>query len=119
MLARISLTPSVMTVRRGIGSAVLMRSSAIRTSLEQAELLPAALRPGEMIRGQFRTTLVEPQLFAGDLEAAADHPGHWTCPLHPRSPLRVVVASIPHVTDQGENVTIAIGIVSHQPFAKD
>src|SRR3954452_18138818 len=114
MLARMSLTPSVMTVRRGTGSAVLIRSPAIRTSLEQAELLPAALRPREMIGGQFRTALVEPQLFAGDLEATTDHPGHRACPLHPRAPLRVVVAPVPHVTDQGEDVTIAVGIICHQ-----
>src|SRR5438034_9870502 len=105
MLARMSLTPSVMTVSRGIGIAVLLSSPCSRTtSLKQAELLPAVLRPGEMIGGQLRPPLVEAQFFAGDLEAATDHPGHRTCPLHPRSPLRIVVAPVPHVTDQGEDV---------------
>ena len=60
--------------------------------LEQAELLAAAFRPGEMIGGQFRAPLVEPELVAGDLEPAADHPGHRPGALHPRAPLRIVVA---------------------------
>ena len=35
--------------------------------LKQTQLLPAAFGPGEMIGGQFRSPLVEPELLAGDL----------------------------------------------------
>src|SRR5712692_914506 len=69
-------------------------------ALEQAQLLPAAFRPREMIGGQLRTPLVEPELFAGDLEAAPDHPGHRSGAFHPRSPLRIVVAAAAHIADQ-------------------
>src|ERR1700736_5727070 len=91
-----------------------------RTSaeLEQTQLLPAALRPREMIGGQFRTPLVEPELFAGDLEPASDHPGHRPGALHPRAPLRIVVAAAAHVADQRKDVPVAVGIVGHQPFAE-
>src|SRR4029079_18911448 len=115
MLARMSVTPSVMTVNRGMGAFVLMLLSP---SSEQTQLLSASLRPDKMIGRQFRTALVEAELFAGDLEAAADHPGHRAGPLHPRAPLRVVVATAAHVADQGEDVAITIGIVRHQPFAE-
>src|SRR5258705_7666253 len=120
-----SLTPSVMTVNRGIGALPLMllsypiaRSSSQWRLLEQTQLLPAALRLDEMFGRQFRAALVEAELFAGDFEAASDHPGHRAGALHPRSPLRVVVAPAAHVADQSEDVTVAVGIVRHQPFAK-
>src|SRR5258707_11385714 len=44
----------------------LFRSLA---ALKQAQLLPAALRPREMVGGQFRTPLVEPELLAGNLRS--------------------------------------------------
>src|SRR5450432_3449229 len=78
------------------------------TNSKQAQLLPASLRLHEMVGGQFRAPLVQPELLAGDLEAAADHPGHRPGALHPRSPLRVVVAAATHVADQGEDVAIAV-----------
>src|SRR5689334_25119082 len=87
--------------------------------LEQAELLSVALWPREMIRGQFGAALVEAELLAGDLEAASDHPGHRAGSLHPRSPLRIVVAAAAHVADQGEDVTIAVGKIRHQPFTEE
>src|SRR5438477_4238230 len=126
MLTAMLLTPSVMTVNRGTGAGVFalmllspFTLSPSSASLEQAKLFSAALRPGKMIRGQFRTPLVEPELLAGDLESAADHPGHWTRALHPRPPLRVVIAPAAHIADQGEDVAIAVGVIRHQPFAKE
>ena len=71
-----------------------------------------------MIGGQFRAALVEPEFLAGDLEPPPDHPGHRAGALHPRSPLRVVVAAAAHVADQREDVAIAVGIIRHQPFAE-
>src|SRR4051812_43758230 len=120
MLARISLTPSVMTVNRGTGAGFpsLIYTLHTRSNLEQTELLSIALWLGEMIRRQFGAALVEAEFLAGDLEAAPDHPGHRACPLHPRSPLRVIVATAAHVADQGEDVTIAVGKIRHQPFAE-
>src|SRR5882724_3234670 len=107
MLARMSVTPSVMTVRRGVGvcNFVLMLLSC---SLEQTQLLSVWLRPGKMVGRQFQATLVEAELFAGDFEAASDHPGHRPGALHPRSPLRVVVAAAAHVADQGEDVAVTV-----------
>src|SRR5215207_8874398 len=102
------LTPSVMTVSRGTGAGVLslmlLPRSSWRGALEQTQLLSAALRLCKMIGGQFRATLVEAKLFAGDFETASDHPGHGPGALHPRSPLRVVVAAAAHVADQGKDV---------------
>src|SRR5512138_3096538 len=117
MLARMSLTPRVMTVKRGVGLPILMLLSTSDNDLKQTQLLSAALRLDEMIGRQFRAALVEAELFAGDLEAAADHPGHRAGALHPRSPLRVVVAAAAHVADQREDVAVAVGIVRHQPLA--
>src|SRR5260363_297592 len=99
MLRRISATPSVMTVKRGTTDCALMARPP--STSEQAQLLAAALRPHEMIGGQLGTALVQAELLAGDLEAAADHPGHRSGPLHPRAPLRVVVAATAHVANQG------------------
>src|SRR5260370_33972355 len=87
-------------------------------ALKQAELLAAALGPREMIGGQFRTPLVETEFFASDLEPAADHPGHRPGALHPRSPLRVVVAAATHVADQREDVAVAGGVVRPQPYSQ-
>src|SRR5437868_12711901 len=126
MLTAMLLTPSVMAVNRGTGTGLfalmlLLRLLSLRPSLplEQAKLFPAALRLGKMVRGQFRTPLVEPEFLAGDLEAPADHPGHRTRALHPRSPLRVVIAPAAHIADQGEDVAIAVGVIRHQPFAEE
>src|ERR1700746_2794236 len=99
MLLRMSLTPSVMTVKRATGT-----DMALLTKSKQTELLPKSLRPGEMICRQLGAALVEPELFAGDLKAAADHPGHRPGALHPRAPLRVVVLSAAHLADQREDV---------------
>src|SRR5206468_5269292 len=101
MLSLMSLTPSVMTVKRGTGGRLLIYPSSPPLRLEQAQLLSAALRFGEMIGRQFRPPLVEAEFFAGDFETPSDHPGHGTCALHPRTPLRVVVAAAAHVADQG------------------
>src|ERR1700724_1872695 len=76
------------------------------TGSEQTELLPAALRPGEMIGRQFRSTLVQAELFAGDFKSPSDHPGHRPGSLHSRAPLRIVVAAAAHITDQREDVAI-------------
>src|SRR4030088_502318 len=159
MLARMSLTPSVMTVRRGIGAGgwLLMLLSLIRLTLssviarsasdeaihsffprrdgllrfarndggdnsvvlEQTQLLSALFRSCKMVGRQLRAPLVETELFAGDFEPAADHPGHRAGALHPRTPLRVVVAPAAHIADQGEDVAIAVGIIGHQPFAEE
>src|SRR2546429_5945713 len=43
---------------------------------EQTQLLSASLRLDEMIGRQFRTALVETELFAGDLKPPSDHPRH-------------------------------------------
>src|ERR1700730_16330288 len=99
-------------------SASAMRTIPMSPPLEQTELLPAALGPGEMIRGQFRSPLVEPELLAGDLEPASDHPGHRPGALHPRSPLRIIIAPAAHVADQREDVAIALRIIRHQPFSE-
>src|SRR5215218_5587403 len=106
MLARMSLTPSVMTVKRGIGGLVRM---LLLPSSKQTQLLSAALWLDEMIGRQFQAALVEAELFAGDLEPPSDHPGHRAGAFHSRSPLRVVVAPAAHVADQGEDVTVAVG----------
>src|SRR3569623_402125 len=103
MLARMSITPSVMTVSRGTGtesSSLIYTSSTSRS--EQAELIAVPLRPGKVIRGQLRAPLVQPEPVAGDLEAAADGPCHRSGALHPLAPFRVVVAPAAHVADQGE-----------------
>src|SRR5271154_2649086 len=115
MLLRMSPTPSVTTVNRGTGGGLLLMIRLLLRTSEKTELLPAALRLHEMVRGQFRAALVQPELLAGDLEAAPDHPGHRPGALHPRAPLRVVVAAAAHVADQGEDVAIAVGIIRHQP----
>src|SRR5437667_11638983 len=125
MLTTMLLTPSVMTVNRGTGAGVFAPmllspfplSLRLPLPLEQAKLFPAALRLGKMVRGQFRTPLVEPELLAGDLEAPADHPGDWTRALHPRAPLRVVIAPAPHVEDQGKDVRIDDGALRHQTYS--
>src|ERR1700733_7608190 len=109
-------TPSVTMVKRATGADGFEFMGIL---LEQAELFSATLGPCEMIRGQFGPALVEPKLFAGDLEPAPDHPGHRACALHPRPPLRVVVATVSHVADQSEDVAIAIRIIRHQPLAKE
>src|SRR6516165_9284311 len=110
MLARMSLTPSVMTVSRGTraGRFSLMQRVPYSNTSEQAELLPAGLGSCEMIGGQLRAALVQAELFASDLEPAPDHPGHRPGSLHPRTPLRIVVATAAHVADQGEDVAVAI-----------
>src|SRR5688572_9519412 len=79
-------------------------------SLEQTQLLSAAIRLDEMIGRQFQAALVEAELFAGDFEPPPDHPGHRAGALHPRTPLRVVIATAAHVADQGEDVTVTVGI---------
>src|SRR6478735_12119965 len=120
MLALMSATPSVMTVKRGTGAVCLLLMTLpcpMSCGLEQTQLLSVAFGFREMIRRQLRAPLVEAKLLAGDLEPASDHPGHRPGPLHPRSPLRVVIAAAAHVADQGEDVTIAVGIIRHQPFA--
>src|ERR1700738_2775599 len=119
MLARMLLTPSVIIVRRAIGPGGLWFILILRAASEQTQLLPAALGTGKMIGGQLRTPLVEPEFLAGDLEAAPDHPGHRPGALHPRSPLRVIIAPAAHVADQREDVAIAVGIVRHQPLAEE
>src|SRR5882724_9728940 len=116
MLVRMSPTPSVTTVNRGIGAFGL--SLIVQSPSKQAQLLPAPLRPREMVGGQLRAALVEPELFAGDLEPSPDHPGHWPSALHPRSPLRVVVAAAAHVTDKSEDMAITVGIIGQKPFAE-
>src|SRR4029077_17870637 len=108
-----SSTPSVITVNRGTGVDMCCTHRS-----EQTELLAKPLRPGEMIRGQLGAALVEPEFFAGDLEAAADNPGHRAGPLHPGAPLRIVVLAAPHLADQGEDVAIAVRIIGQQPFAE-
>src|SRR6516225_726372 len=121
MLALMSLTPSVITVNRGTGAggfSLIQRLPTHKTS-EQAQLLPVRLRFGEMIGGQLRAALVEAELLAGDLESSPDHPDHRPGALHPRAPLRVVVAPAAHVADQGEDLAIAIRIIRHQPFAEE
>src|SRR3954469_10382786 len=151
MLARMLLTPRVMTVKRGVGDCVLMPTpSSVNSAViarsdsdeaiqyfakqesldcfaslamtaspsKQTQLLPVALRLGEMIGGQFGAALVETELLAGDFETASDHPGHRAGAFHPHAPLRVVVAAAAHVADQREDVAITVGIVRHQPFAK-
>src|SRR3984885_14131902 len=97
----------------------VQRQAPRHATSEQTELFSAALGLCEMIRSQFQAALVEPQFFAGDLEPPPDHPGHRAGTLHPGSPLRVVVATVPHVADQSEYVTIAIRVIRHQPFAKE
>src|ERR1700682_5898651 len=94
-----------------------LRKRALRPALEQTQLLPASVGPREMFGGQFRAPLVEPELLAGDLEPASDHPGHRSGALHPRSPLGIIIAPAAHVADQGKDVAIAVGIIGHQPFA--
>src|SRR5215475_2144720 len=76
--------------------------------LKQTELLPAALWLHEMIGGQFRAALVQPELLAGDLESATDHPGHRPGAFHARAPLRIVVTAAAHVADQSKDVAIAV-----------
>ncbi|KAH2821212.1 hypothetical protein KXV85_002907, partial [Aspergillus fumigatus] len=66
-----------------------------------------------------RAALVQAEPVAGDLEAAADGPGHRAGALHPLAPFRVVVAAAAHVADQGEDVAVTVGIVRHQPFAEE
>jgi hypothetical protein len=58
-----------------------------KTSSKQAQLLVVSLGLGEIIYSEFRTPLVQPELFAGDLETPPYHPGDRTRPLHARAPL--------------------------------
>src|SRR3979490_3530981 len=117
MLARMLLTPRVIIVRRATGAGGFW-FMPILAALEQAQLLPTAFRPREMLGGQFRAPLVEPEFFAGDLEPASDHPGHRPGALHSRSPLRIIVAPAAYVADQRKDVAIAVGIIGHQPFTE-
>src|SRR6188472_1971272 len=116
-----SETPSVMTVKRGTGAGCLLLMtlpSPRLTELEQTQLLSVSFRLVKMVRRQFGAPLVQSKFLTGDLEAASDHPGHRASPLHPRSPLRVVIAAAAHVADQREDMAIAVGIVCHQPFTE-
>src|SRR5438477_2974139 len=89
--------------------------ASLACRLKQAQLLAVPLRPGKVVRRQLRAPLVEPEPVAGDLEAAADGPGHRTRALHPPAPFRVVVAPASHGADPREDVAVAVRIVRQQP----
>src|SRR6478752_5224789 len=93
-------------------------SKSSHSRFEQAELLARRTRRSEPSRVEFPFLSIKSQLFAGHLKASADHPCVRTRPLHARAPGRVVVLAATHVADQLENVTVAVGVVCNQPFAK-
>src|SRR3974390_1678646 len=85
---------------------------------EQTQLLACGIRMAEMLSGKSELARVEPQLLAGHLETAADHPGVRTASFHALTPCGVVVLAAARVTDELEHVPIAVGVVLNQPFAE-
>ena len=61
---------------------------------------------------------VEAEPLAGDLEAAADHPGDRARAGHALAEGRIVILAAAHVADELEDVAIAVGKIRHQPFAE-
>src|SRR2546421_9494885 len=88
-------------------------------SLEEAKLLGCAPRRREMLGRELGVRLVEVELLACGLEAAADHPGDRAGAGHPHSPLRVVILAAAGLADQLEHVAVAVGKIRQQPFAEE
>src|SRR5438045_3011045 len=87
-------------------------------SSEQAQLLRATPRRIEVIRGERRARLIEAELLARELEAAADHPGNRSAPGHALAPGGVVVLPAAGLANELEHVAVAVGKIRHQPFAE-
>src|SRR6202166_3172543 len=87
-------------------------------ALEQIELFRARPRGAEMLGGDLVLGRVEAELFAGDLETAADHPGDRAGSGLALAEGRIVIFAAAHVADELEDVAIAVGEIRHQPFAE-
>ena len=61
---------------------------------------------------------IEAEPLAGDLEAAADHPGMGPEPVMRVPKVGVVILAAAHLADELEDVAIAVGKIRHQPFAE-
>src|SRR5215204_5886366 len=102
MLAFMSVTPNVTTVRHGF--------SAIPPPLsKQTQLRRFDFRRRKMLDGKMRTHLVEAELVAGRLEAPADHPGDRPSAGLPLAPFGIVILAAAHIAHQLEYVAVAIG----------
>ena len=82
---------------------------------EQIELLRARPRRAEMLGGDLVLGGVEAEPFAGDFEAAADHPGDRAGSGLPLAERRIVVLAAARVADELEDVVVAVGkiLISH------
>src|SRR6185437_11053614 len=72
----------------------------MRRRSKQAELRVVRFRLAEVLRRQCRARDVEAEALAGDLEAAAEHPGVRPGALHAGAPLRVVVLAVAGVAHE-------------------
>src|SRR5215471_3857142 len=88
------------------------------TASKQAQLLRGGLRRLELTRRKLGACLVETELVAGDLEAAADHPGDRPAAGHALAKGRVVVLAAAGLADELEHMAVAVGKIGHQPFAE-
>src|SRR6202034_1578525 len=91
-----------------------MRSSLFslvwkKASAEQTQLLRCRRRRAEVLRGGVDLGRIEAEPLAGDLEAAADHPGDRPLAGHAGAEGRVVILAVAHVPDEPEDVAIAVG----------
>src|SRR5260370_31688751 len=71
------------------------------------------MRAGDLVLGG-----VEAELFAGDFEAAADHPGDWAGSGLALAEGGIVILAAAHVADELEDVAVTAGEIRHQPFAE-
>ena len=71
-----------------------------------------------MLGGDLVLGRVEAELFAGDFEAAADHPGDRAGSGLPLAKGRIVILAAAHVADELEDVAVTVGEIRHQPFAE-
>src|ERR1700745_427632 len=88
-------------------------------NLKQTQLLRPRLWRPEVLDAERRFRRIQPDLLAGHLEAAADHPSIRAGALHARAPGRAVILAPPHIADELEDVTVAIRVIRHQPLAAE
>src|SRR6516164_6452069 len=113
-VGRMSCSPS----GRRTTLTVAARVDMARADAERLMARWGAPRRTEMVGRQPRSRLVEAALLAGEFEAAANHPGDRPTASHALAPARVVVLAAAGLADELEHVAVAVGKISHQPFAE-
>src|SRR5215468_77709 len=87
-------------------------------ALEQSELLGRRPRRDEMLRRRFHAGQIEAEPLASDLKAPPDHPGDRARAGHTLAPCRIVILAAARLTNEIDDVAIAVRKIFHQPFAK-